>query len=126
MGNEPLLEIEKREGFLGWQRSDQLKKRGAVQVYEMRGGTPRAEIQREVARYRKYGLTGEDVAVLLLKQKGACMGCGVSFSEVEFVIDHDHETLKVRGLLCGQCNIVMAHWITPEKLRRLARYLEDA
>ncbi len=121
------LELEKAEGFLGWQRGKQLRKRGAIQVYEMRGGTPRRQIQREVARYKKYGLTGEDVALLLLKQEGACLGCGANFNgKVDFVIDHDHATGKVRGLLCGQCNKVLAHWMTPKRLRRLAKYLEDA
>jgi len=125
---QSLLEIEKKRGHrvYGWGLSPQQRAKGARQVYELRGGTKRTDISREESRYRKYGLTGEDVALLLLAQAGACVGCGVVFSsEINFVIDHCHKTQKVRGLLCRECNIVLAHWMTPGKLRKLAKYLED-
>lgn len=93
----------------------------------MRGGAKRADILKEEARFRKYGLTGEDVALFLLNQSGVCVGCGVVFGEsVDFVIDHNHETGKVRGLLCHQCNIVLPYYMTPGRLRKLALYLENA
>lgn len=124
-----LLEIEKQSGHrvVTWRLSEHLRAKGARQVYELRGGKKYSEVLREEARYRKYGLTGEDVAILLIDQGGACVGCGVVFNEeTNFVIDHDHTTGKVRGLLCRECNIVLAHWMTPGKLRKLAKYLEDS
>lgn len=124
-----LLEIEKQTGrrTVTWRLSEHLRAKGARQVYELRGGTKKADFLREEKRYRKYGLTGEDVGVLLVNQGGACPGCGVAFSqEVDFVIDHCHDSGRVRGLLCGKCNIVLAHYMTPGKLRKLAKYLEDA
>lgn len=129
MGRSTLLEIEKQSGrrTVSWRISEHLRAKGARQVYELRGGKRYTEVLREEARYRKYGLTGEDVAVFLINQGGACVGCGVVFNEdTNFVIDHDHDTGKVRGLLCRECNIVLAHWMTPGKLRKLAKYLEDA
>lgn len=128
-GELPLLEIEKQTGqrTATWRLSEHVRAKGARQVYELRGGKKYTEVLREEACYRKYGLTGEDVAVFLINQGGACVGCGLAFSEeVNFHIDHDHDTGKVRGLLCRECNIVLAHWMTPGKLRKLAKYLEDA
>jgi hypothetical protein len=43
---------------------------------------------------------------LLEEQNYACAICGISAEEIgkKLVIDHDHETLKIRGLLCWRCN----------------------
>ena len=124
-----LLEIDQKTGrrTVTYRLSEHLRAKGARQVYELRGGRKIAEVRREESRYRKYGLNGEDVAVFLINQRGLCPGCGVAFSrEVDFVIDHCHDSGKVRGLLCSKCNIVLAHYMTPGRLRKLAKYLEDA
>lgn len=59
-----------------------------------------------------------------------CWGCGATASTNQgkpsrLVIDHDHATGKVRGLLCHNCNrtIATAH-DNPAILRALAIYLE--
>lgn len=48
----------------------------------------------------------DDYENLLEKQNYACAICGITTEEIDkkLVIDHDHETLKVRGLLCWRCN----------------------
>ena len=47
-----------------------------------------------------------DYENLLEKQNNACAICGITAEEdgKRLVIDHNHETLKVRGLLCHKCN----------------------
>jgi Recombination endonuclease VII len=40
--------------------------------------------------------------VLIEWQRGRCAICGTS--ERELLLDHDHDTGLIRGLLCGSCN----------------------
>lgn len=62
--------------------------------------------------HEKYGLTQADVDAMLASQGGGCAICGLaekkadsrSGKTVEICVDHNHETGKVRGLLCDQCN----------------------
>ena len=43
---------------------------------------------------------------MLRKQKGKCLLCDTTApNDKRLVIDHDHRTGKVRGLLCSQCNL---------------------
>ena len=58
-----------------------------------------------------YNLTLEGYDKLLKEQNGVCVICG-KFEKVKtntgtvkhLSVDHDHETGKVRGLLCNKCN----------------------
>jgi prolyl oligopeptidase PreP (S9A serine peptidase family) len=54
-----------------------------------------------------YGITLEEYNQLFLEQKGKCAICGRHQSELKrtMSIDHDHETGKIRGLLCQKCNV---------------------
>lgn len=52
-----------------------------------------------------YGITILEYNTLLLKQGGVCAICGTDKSGKRlFHVDHNHETNKVRGLLCHSCN----------------------
>lgn len=45
----------------------------------------------------------------------------------EFSIDHDHSTHKFRGILCGECNMMLGKaQDNPSRLRAAASYLESA
>ena len=70
--------------------------------YQSAPSTIRAQkISNQVRKYRRYGLTPKQYASLFDAQGGLCAICK---SEPITVIDHDHETKEVRGLLCGVCN----------------------
>jgi hypothetical protein len=66
---------------------------------------------------RNYGLTTPQRQELLDSQGGLCLCCGgtITFSgerhksacSSNAVVDHCHSTGKVRGILCGNCNIVV-------------------
>jgi hypothetical protein len=56
-----------------------------------------------------YGLTEVDFQDMMNQQKGCCEICSKDFSELSTraSIDHDHDTNKVRGLLCPRCNTLL-------------------
>lgn len=73
-------------------------------------------------RKRQYGVTQYEYLAMLTEQGGKCPGCG---SSSPTCIDHDHETGRVRGLLCVKCNLALGHASDdPGRLRRLANYLD--
>lgn len=66
-------------------------------------------------RLRTFGLTLEQFESMLAEQNELCAICGIHMESSGGVmkngvqrtgvcVDHDHETGKVRGLLCGHCN----------------------
>jgi len=76
----------------------------------------------------QYGLTEEGFDELLKSQNGVCAICGKSRSEMKsnLVVDHDHKTGKVRGLLCVQCNTSLGNLKdNTDLLKKAAEYLEN-
>lgn len=55
-----------------------------------------------------------------------CWICGNGPGSRRLHIDHDHKTLRVRGLACFRCNRALPAWVTAEWLRAAAVYLEAA
>jgi hypothetical protein len=63
-------------------------------------------IQRRRRLKRVYGLTEEQVDSMLIEQNGLCAMCNrVMSGSKDPVIDHNHVTGKVRGLLHHRCNV---------------------
>lgn len=75
-------------------------------------------------RMEKYGLSPADFQLMLLAQKSVCGICEEIFSKTPHV-DHCHTTGKVRGLLCGRCNVALGGFKdSSQNCRRAAEYLE--
>jgi hypothetical protein len=77
----------------------------------------------------KYGLKPIDYDRMLVEQGGACLICRTRPTArgkfLPLVIDHDHATDAVRGLLCSSCNIGLGFFDDePALLRAAAAYLE--
>lgn len=55
---------------------------------------------------KRMGLTIEQYDELLTKQEYCCAICGTHQDKLKqkLSIDHNHDTLKIRGLLCNKCN----------------------
>lgn len=70
------------------------------------------EVFRNTRFKMNYGITIEEWDAMLLKQENCCKICKKTFSwlhrdRLSCHVDHDHETEKVRGLLCQQCNLLL-------------------
>lgn len=83
------------------------------------------ERRREQNWMRKYNITRQDYDGMLERQGGKCASTTCSKTEPGgrgkyFHVDHDHQTGKVRGLLCFECNTA-ARDIS--KMRGLVEYL---
>src|SRR5260370_38462272 len=72
-------------------------------------------------RLKLYGLTKEQYALLLKKQKGKCALCKAKLKNKKIThVDHDHKTRKVRGILCTGCNSVLGFAKDSTRTRRRA------
>ncbi len=69
---------------------------------------------------RHYGLTVEQFLAL----GDHCTICGIG-APTKLVVDHNHSTGAVRGLLCQACNTFVGYVeCHPERLRKVVRYLK--
>ena len=81
-----------------------------------------ANPNREYRRASKYGLTNEQFDELLKSNNGLCHICNVRKATA---IDHCHESGKVRGHLCIQCNSGLGKFgDSIEGLMQAINYLE--
>lgn len=73
---------------------------------------------------QKYRITIEDFERLQSKQYDACRIC--ARKDLQLVVDHDHKTGIIRGLLCHNCNRGLGVFFeNPALLRQAANHLED-
>ncbi len=116
-----------------WIREDRLKDREKYAEYEKRHKEKIGIInyrRREVLRF--YGLSFSEHDEMIKAQNNLCAICnksetrkGRSGDITPLCIDHDHETKKVRELLCHSCNQVIGHCRESiEVLKNAILYLE--
>ena len=96
--------------------------------------TPSVRLRRRISQIKhKYGLSEVDYNNMLHDQKNKCKICDVEFIESAghsnqgYVphVDHCHESGKVRGLLCGNCNKGLGLFKDSKKnLQSAMEYLE--
>jgi hypothetical protein len=73
---------------------------------------------------RRYGVTPRIWEQMFDEQRGVCSICQV---RPPAVVDHDHVTGAIRGLLCHGCNTGIGHLgDSPEMVKRALRYLQGA
>ena len=101
--------------------------------YHKRGGKEHvrnyAKARHMERRLRIHSITHEYFVNKLREQHNACAICNVPFdlSKLQFVVvDHDHTTGKVRGLLCRWCNWGLGHFKdNGAALKNAAEYLKQ-
>lgn len=73
-------------------------------------------------RFRRYGVTRDEIIDLLARP---CDACGQEIDKRFKMIDHDHDTDEVRGVLCNGCNVALGMVNeNPDALRGLIAYIE--
>jgi hypothetical protein len=72
------------------------------------------------SRLGKYRLKVDEYEALVERQMGICAICLQAPSDEQLLIDHDHRTGVVRGLLCRRCNTLLG------QARDLPYVLENA
>lgn len=85
-------------------------------------------IQARVSSWRYQGIeiTVSEFERMMAEQSGLCLICDKPEADngKALAVDHDHETGKVRGLLCDRCNQGLGRFKdSPELLRRALLYL---
>ena len=110
-----------------------------------RAGSERSfEENRRFNLWRLYGVTPEEVEALRIAQDYRCAICGRHEDEIErpaagrprldgsrsvsaaLVVDHCHETGRIRGLLCNACNAGLGHFgDDADRMRAAATWLDQ-
>ena len=97
----------------------------------------REEVRERVREWRKanpdhylkatYGITRKEFGILLDEQGGVCAVCKkTEWGKHGPHVDHDHSTMAVRGILCGNCNrAVGIIQENPQTAKNMAIYIES-
>lgn len=83
----------------------------------------------------RFNITLEEYQVLFEAQGGVCKICNNPETAKKnkseelrmLAVDHDHDTGKVRGLLCSRCNTQLGHYEkTKSRAQEFENYLQEA
>lgn len=109
-----------------WKEANGDRRRERSRLYNSSPSRQRA--YRDWAYQRRYGITLLEYEEMLKRQGGVCAICCEKCSRNDHLaVDHDHETGRVRGLLCEKCNRGLGRFQDrPELLERGGAYLRKA
>lgn len=93
-----------------------------------------ATARREAHLRHRYGIDLAHYEKMLSDQGGVCAVCKQPPSREntrahwagKLCVDHCHDSTKVRGLLCNDCNLAVGYGKTEAILRAAADYLRDS
>jgi len=91
-----------REKFCKLKKEYRINNAEKIHEYNITKRRYNAKGHRSSALKYCYGIDMEYYRAMIERQSGVCAICG---KERKLVIDHDHKTGVVRGLLCNSCNI---------------------
>lgn len=95
------------------------KKKRDREYYERNRGAIR-DAQKNLRLKLRYGITEQDYNEMAEEQEHACLICG---EQKKLVVDHNHDTGEVRGLLCDRCNLRLGIIEDTEWLQKALSYL---
>jgi hypothetical protein len=120
---------EIRASCKAWRAANLDEQRAKERAYQKiwRAANPEIAAAGERDRHYKshYGISTDEYNEILLSQNGRCLICGAEPDGRALDVDHDHETGKVRGLLCHRCNLGVGIFEDdPDLLTAVAEYLK--
>ena len=81
------------------------KVRARVRTYHRKHRAERSDYAKWRRLQNKYSLTKDQYTVMLAHQEHRCAICdGSLVNQPRVSVDHNHDTGKVRGILCNTCN----------------------
>jgi hypothetical protein len=94
------------------------------------GRTRNVSAQRRAHLKKKFNLTPEQYDHMSEAQHGVCAICGQPERSKRgpdvkpLSVDHDHQTGRIRGLLCDRCNVGLGRFLdSTELLEKALEYL---
>lgn len=88
---------------------DHIREQG--KKYYLRNKEHHKKVMKENHLKSAFGIDIQEYNKLFDEQNGCCAICGRHQSELSqtLYVDHNHETNKIRGLLCINCNALLGH-----------------
>ena len=128
---KPISEFSKsKEGVYGPIYRSRCKRCNSERAMQWHVDNPgRTVSQKRKRNLAAYGLTPDGYNALFDAQGGVCAVCGIPARraharDMRLVVDHDHESGQVRGLLCNRCNRAIGLFADdPVLIRRAISYL---
>jgi len=87
-----------------WARNNPEKAKEAHKDYYKNNKERCDKLRRKSEVKRLYGLSDADYYSMIEQQNNKCYICGQSPKKNALAVDHDHQTGKIRKLLCSGCN----------------------
>jgi len=99
-----------------------------IKAQRAKDDSTRSDEQKFARDLKRYKITPEQYGSMLEAQGGVCAICRQEDATGRRLsVDHSHETGKVRGLLCTNCNVALGHLQdNVALLLRAADYLMEA
>ncbi len=108
-----------------WYKKDLDGRKTKAKEYYQRIKNKVAQYRSDLRLDRKYSLTRKLWNEMLEKQENCCKICRASFLKLKPCVDHNHETGKVRALLCRRCNLDLQVIENTEFAEKAKSYLES-
>ncbi len=109
------------------------RNRGRHKKYQRKYNQEHKAYFRDYWLKSNYGISLERYEKMYDKQRGNCLICnqeetvGNQYGQYRLSIDHDHETGRVRGLLCNRCNRGLGYFKHSKKiLLNALKYLSQS
>ena len=97
----------RKGGFYSYCKSCANEKQRHRYKHNINGHRDKDNINSVKQHYKaSYGLADEVIAKIMESRVGECEICS---TKTDLVVDHNHNTGKVRGRICGLCNTMLGH-----------------